>query len=140
MLIGELAKTLGVTAKTLRHYARIGLIPAPERSPGGYRSYSGAAVERARLVVGLRRLDLSLGAVRDLIEDTGDGRTLRQRLMGRLDEKLSEVDLEISVLQGKRDDLQARYEGLLQTPATRVGTCICGALLQPCACADARED
>ena len=32
MLIGELAKTLGVTAKTLRHYERIGLIPEPERS------------------------------------------------------------------------------------------------------------
>ena len=71
-----------------------------------------------------------------LLDDTGDGRSLRQRLMGELDEKVREYDLSISVLQGKRDDLQARYDGLLATPASRVGTCICGALLEPCECAD----
>lgn len=134
MLIGELAKTLGVTTKTLRHYEKIGLIPAAARSATGYRIYSEAAVERARLVTGLRRLDLSLEAVRSLLDGQGDGRSLRQRLLGQLDQQIQDYELRIAVLQGKRDDLQARYDGLLTTPRARSGTCICGALLERCTC------
>lgn len=134
MLIGELARTLGVTTKTLRHYEKIGLIPEAARSAKGYRIYSQAAVERARLVTGLRRLDLSLEAVRSLLDGQGDGRSLRQRLLGQLDEQIQDYELRIAVLQGRRDDLQARYEGLLTTPRARSGTCICGALLEPCTC------
>lgn len=134
MLIGELAKALGVTTKTLRHYERIGLIPAAARSPKGYRVYSEAAVVRARMVTGLRRLDLSLDAVRGLLDGGDDGRSLRQRLMGRLDEQIQDYDLRIAVLQGRRDDLQARYDALLTVPATQSGNCICGALLERCNC------
>lgn len=136
MLIGELARALGVTTKTLRHYEKIGLIPEAGRSENDYRVYCEAAVERARLVTGLRKLDLSLDAVRALLDDDGDGRSLRQRLMGRLDEQIQEYELRIAVLQGGRDDLQARFDALLSTPATHSGTCICGALLEPCSCGE----
>ncbi len=135
MLIGELAKALGVTTKTLRHYEKVGLIPAAGRSANGYRTYSPLATERARLIVGLRGLDLPLEKIRALLDTDGDGRSRRQRLMGELDRQIQEYDLQIAVWQGRRDDLQARYDGLLQTPAARAGTCICGALLQPCRCA-----
>lgn len=133
MLIGELAKALEVTPKTLRHYERIGLIPQAARAANGYRAYSPVAVERARLVVALRRLDLPIEAVRGLL-DGGDGRGLRQRLMGRLDELIGEHELRIAILQGRRDDLQARYYALLATPARDRDGCICGALLRPCTC------
>lgn len=142
MLIGELARALEVTPKTLRHYEKIGLVPAAGRATNGYRAYSAAAVARARLVVALRKLDLPLDAVRELLDGPRDeprdgpkdGRSLRQRLMGRLDQSIQEHDLRIAILQGRRDDLQARYDALLSTPARDPGGCICGALLQPCTC------
>ena len=56
MLIGELAKSLGVTTKTLRHYEEIGLVPAPARADNTYRVYAPEALARARLVVGLRSI------------------------------------------------------------------------------------
>ncbi len=42
--IGELAGELGLNTKTIRYYEEIGLLPAPRRTPAGYRLY-GAAVE-----------------------------------------------------------------------------------------------
>lgn len=134
MLIGELAQALEITPKTLRHYEKVGLLAEPGRSAKGYRTYSESAVERARLIVGLRRLDLSLETILELMENVDGERSLRQRLMGCLDEKIQDYELRISVLQGKRDDLQARYDGLLSTPSTQKGSCICGALLRPCTC------
>jgi len=134
MLIGELAKVLGVTPKTLRHYEKIGLIPEPGRSQNSYRTYSQTAIERARLVVALRQLDLSIEGIRALLDGTDDDRSLRGRLMGQLDEQVQDYQLRISVMQGQLDDLQARYDALLSTGADHPGTCICGALLQPCTC------
>ena len=40
MNIGEAARSSGVSAKMLRHYAEIGLIPATQRTLAGYRVYS----------------------------------------------------------------------------------------------------
>ncbi|MEO8245344.1 MAG: MerR family DNA-binding transcriptional regulator, partial [bacterium] len=39
MNIGEVAKASGVTAKMIRYYEEIHLIPQPERTASGYRSY-----------------------------------------------------------------------------------------------------
>ena len=132
MLIGKLAKELGVTPKTLRHYEAKGLVPRAERSAKGYRTYSDAAVRRARLVIGLRALGLSLHIIADVVR-TGDGQ-LRHKLLGVLDQQIQEYSLEIAVLQGRHDDLDARYHALLSPPARAPPHCVCGALLRTCDC------
>lgn len=58
MRIGELAHELGVSADTLRFYERAGALPRPPRGENGYRDYSPADVERLRLLIDLRRLDI----------------------------------------------------------------------------------
>lgn len=58
MRIGELAHELQVTADTLRFYERAGALPRPPRGENGYRDYSPADIERLRLLIDLRRLDL----------------------------------------------------------------------------------
>ena len=40
MKIGELAKAAHVEVETIRYYERIGLLPAPSRSPNGYRAFA----------------------------------------------------------------------------------------------------
>lgn len=132
MRIGDLANALATSTKTLRHYERMGLLPAPGRASNGYRVYDREAVARATLVVGLRRIGLSIEEVRDLLADGSDG--LRGRLMGLLDRHLQEIGLQIAILQGQHDDLAARYHALLDTPKDHPGSCVCGALSQPCTC------
>src|SRR6266446_649468 len=65
--IGTLAKRSGVTVETIRYYERIGLLPAPPRSPGGYRVYSSVHAERLQFVRRARDLGLSLDEVRHLL-------------------------------------------------------------------------
>lgn len=133
MLIGELAESLDITTKTLRHYERIGVLPASVRGENGYRHYSDEAVRQARTVVALRRLDLPIDTIKNLLY-AGSRDTLRQRLLGSLDQKRQEMALEIAVLQGKQEDLEARFMRLYQSPGTRPGHCICGLLDEPCTC------
>ena len=133
MRIGELAATLGTTTKTLRFYEGIGLLGLAVRSESGYRIYDRAAQDRARLVLGLRRLDLSIDELQDLVRNDGT-MTTRQRLLALMDEKLRNMYLQLSVLQGRCDDMAARHEALLSTPRDRPAECICDALFRPCAC------
>lgn len=37
--IGQVAKTTGVAAKTIRYYEEIGVVPTPSRTVSGYRQY-----------------------------------------------------------------------------------------------------
>lgn len=131
--IGELAKILGTSTKTLRFYEARGLLVQPARSAAGYRLYGPDSVRRARKVVELRRMGLSIQELQKLLKPD-DGSTRRQRLLASLDEKLRQQDLELGILQGRRDDLAARYEALLTTPSDRPADCVCDALLIPCHC------
>ena len=58
MRIGDVASELGVSADALRFYERAGASPRPPRGENGYRDYSAADVERLRLFIDLRRLDI----------------------------------------------------------------------------------
>jgi DNA-binding transcriptional MerR regulator len=60
MRIGELAEQLRVSTDTLRFYERSGLLPRPPRGENGYRDYGALDLERIRLLLNLRRLDLPL--------------------------------------------------------------------------------
>ena len=139
MRIGELARQLGTTTKTLRFYEQIGLLGPAPRSESAYRLYDDDAAATARLVIGLRHLELSIPELQDLLRD--DGRTTRrQRLLALTDERLRRMELELSVLQGRCDDLSARHAALLATPRGRPPQCVCEALLQPCTCSATREE
>ncbi|MFC8789419.1 MerR family transcriptional regulator [Streptomyces cinereoruber] len=67
MTIGEFARASRLSAKALRRYDELGLLP-PARVDAytGYRYYAGAQVERARLVAWLRRIGMPLAGVRDV--------------------------------------------------------------------------
>jgi len=132
--IGALAKNLGTTTKTLRHYEKMGLIIPSGRTRSDYRVYDTDDQRRARNVMGLRAIGLSIPEIQDVMQASRDAQPVRQRLLAYLDQKLRETDETLSVLQGRRDDLSARSMSLFDTPADRDHDCICNALLQPCDC------
>ena len=67
MVIGEAAKASGVSAKMLRYYESIGLIPAAGRTEGGYRVYGAREVETLRFIRRARDLGLSMERIKLLV-------------------------------------------------------------------------
>ncbi|MEW2294793.1 MerR family transcriptional regulator [Streptomyces sp. NPDC006743] len=71
MLIGEVARRSGVSARMLRHYDSLGLVRPSVRTGGGYREYSGEDIERIFHIESLRSLGLSLRDVGRALDDPG---------------------------------------------------------------------
>ncbi|MCZ4550981.1 MerR family transcriptional regulator [Gordonia rubripertincta] len=99
MLIGELSRQTGVSARMLRHYDSLGLVRPTDRSDGGYREYSNDDILRIFRVESLRSLGLSLREVQraldepdfaptelvgELIEQTRERLAREQELLDRL--------------------------------------------------------
>ncbi|MEV4543803.1 HEAT repeat domain-containing protein [Micromonospora echinaurantiaca] len=71
MLIGEVARRSGVSARMLRHYDSLGLVRPTGRTVGGYREYTPDDIRRIFYVEGLRSLGLSLRQVARTLDDPG---------------------------------------------------------------------
>ncbi|WP_062378905.1 MerR family transcriptional regulator [Demequina pelophila] len=69
--IAELARTAGVTSRTLRHYDAIGLLRPARTGPDGRRRYGEAELLRLQHILVLRELDVPLGTVASIV-DTDD--------------------------------------------------------------------
>ncbi|MGX2997375.1 MerR family transcriptional regulator [Streptomyces sp. JNUCC 64] len=69
LTIGAFARATRLSPKALRRYDGLGVLRPDRVAPGsGYRLYSPAQVERARLVASLRRLGMPLARVREVVE------------------------------------------------------------------------
>ncbi|RFU85777.1 MerR family transcriptional regulator [Streptomyces triticagri] len=71
MLIGEVARRSGVSARMLRHYESLGLVRPTERTGSGYREYSSDDIRRIFHIESLRSLGLSLREVGRALDDPG---------------------------------------------------------------------
>ena len=68
MNIGQAAKLSNVSAKTIRYYESINLIPKATRSDNGYRDYSSNDVEMLRFIKRSRNLGFSVDGVANLLD------------------------------------------------------------------------
>ncbi|MEV0135328.1 HEAT repeat domain-containing protein [Dactylosporangium sp. NPDC050688] len=71
MLIGDVARRSGVSARMLRHYESLGLVRPTGRTGSGYREYSADDIQRIFHVESLRSLGLSLREVGRALDDPG---------------------------------------------------------------------
>ena len=67
MNIGQAAAASGVSAKMIRHYEVVGLLPAPKRTESGYRQYNDAEVHALRFVRRARDLGFSIHEIGELL-------------------------------------------------------------------------
>lgn len=65
--IGEAARLSGVSAKMVRHYETLGLLPAVGRTDGGYRLYGETDVHTLRFIRRSRDLGFSMAEIGELV-------------------------------------------------------------------------
>lgn len=65
--IGQVAEATGLSLKTIRHYDEMGLVAPSERSPGGFRLYTAADVDRLLVIRRMKPLGFTLEQMRDLL-------------------------------------------------------------------------
>jgi len=106
---GEVAEAAGVNRQTLRYYERRGLLPVPDRSPGGHRLYDDQAVTTLRVIKAAQRLGFTLEEVADLIE-AGRPHGPDASLQTHAKDKLAEVEGRIADLVLIRENLRAALD------------------------------
>ncbi len=134
--IGQVAKRTGLDVRLIRHYEKIGLVPAPRRSDAGYASagyrlFTEEHVQRLEFIGFGRLLDLSLREIGELLNsvDVGCCTSAQPHVRNLLKEQLQEVDRRIAMLQELRHRLQSYYQRLpeeadCRTPASCPGSAI----------------
>ena len=107
MKIGELANATGTKVETIRYYEQTGLLPAPARTHGNYRSYGPDHLARLSFIRRARDLGFSIEQVRALL-DLSDDRTRDCATVDHIaSEHLREVDRKIADLTALRRELSA---------------------------------
>lgn len=114
--IKDVAERSGFSAATLRYYEDIGLLPAAERTPSGYRSYGDATLDRLAFIARAKQLGCSLDEIADLTTAWDGGRCgpIQDRLRDVVAAKLEDAGRQIDELRTLSDELRAAAEALEQ--------------------------
>ena len=125
--IGDVARLVGTTPRTIRYYEEIGLLPqAPDRHHGGHRLYDETEVERLREIMRLRNLlGVSLEELKTLLAAEDARAAVRAQLRrenvqpGRrrelLVEALGHLDRQLELVNHRFDELARLKEELSDT-------------------------
>ena len=106
--IGEVQDATGLSARTLRYYEELGLLPGVRRRAGGRRVYGPDEIERLRFIQRLKALGLSLAEIKELnavYAIAGSTRAMLARLSQLLARHQSEIDGRIQELSRLRDEI-----------------------------------
>ena len=104
-----------MSAKALRYYEDIGLLPPPPRSGSGYRDYEPSTLDRLTFIRAAQAVGLTLGEIRSIVALRDDGQTPCGHVLELLRARAAELDrriAELRVLRGELNRLVSRAEGL----------------------------
>lgn len=111
MKIGELARETGVSVRTLHHYDEMKLLTPSKRGGSGHRIYDKNDVVRLHHILSLKRLNLTLQEIRDIIgKENTDIAILLDRNIEALEEEIAEKRTTLDTLRGTRQFLLYKAE------------------------------
>jgi len=124
MQIGEVASRSGVPAKTIRFWEDQHLLPAPARTPAGYRDYDPGVLERLAFIRHAQAAGLTLDAIRQVLDIRDGGQPPCAHVTGLIARRLAEVEARLAELGRARDQLAAlAARAAAQDPADCRGYC-----------------
>lgn len=107
MNIGQAAAVSGVSAKMIRYYEGIGLIPKVGRTGAGYRVYTAADVNTLRFIrrardlgMPIERIRLLVGLWQDRARSSGDVKRIALEHVSELRTKIAELTAMCEALEG----------------------------------------
>ena len=106
--IGAACAEVGLSARTVRYYEELGLLPGVRRRIGGRRVYGPDELERLRFINRLKALGLSLSEIKELnavYAIAGSTRALLERLDDLLGTQQIDLDRRIDELRMLRDEM-----------------------------------
>ena len=106
MTIGEVARSSGVTAKMVRHYEALGLLPAAQRSAAGYRYYDETALHEIRFIRQARSLGFGLPQIAELLILWRDRGRASQEVKALAEAQLQALEQKIVELQQMQQSLR----------------------------------
>lgn len=105
MNIGDAAAASGVSAKMIRYYEQIGLIPPPPRTAAGYRTYAGRDVHMLRFIRRARDLGFTVEGITELLSLWADRSRHSAEVKRLAEEQIARLDTRIAELTAMRDTL-----------------------------------
>ncbi|HVV80414.1 MAG TPA: Cu(I)-responsive transcriptional regulator [Pseudolabrys sp.] len=99
MNIGEASNEAGVTAKMIRYYESIGLLPKPVRQNSGYRSYGGDDINRLKFLRRARSLGFSVPQITELMRLWSDRNRSNAKVRKLALDHVEELEVKVTQLQ-----------------------------------------
>ncbi|MGW1279284.1 heavy metal-responsive transcriptional regulator [Streptomyces tsukubensis] len=132
MRIGDLATVSGLTTKTIRFYEEAGLLPAPPRTPGGYRDYPAQAAARLGFIRDAQGAGLTLAEIRSVLALRDGGQPPCAHVTTLIDQHLADIELRLAELAKTREALRSLARRAAATdPAACTEDDICTILAPP---------
>ena len=103
--IGKAAELSGVTAKMIRHYESLQLIPKAERTTADYRVYTQADIHTLRFIRRARTLGFSIEEIGTLLSLWRNQRRTSEQVKRLATKHIAELDTKIAELQSMRGAL-----------------------------------
>jgi Cu(I)-responsive transcriptional regulator len=104
--IGAAATASGVSAKMIRHYESIGLIPAPKRTMAGYRTYSENDIHILRFIRQARNLGFPVQQIAQLLGLWHNQRRSSSQVKALAVEQIRHLDEKIAEMQSMKATLE----------------------------------
>lgn len=122
--IGELARRTGLSADSLRHYERRGLLPPAQRTAGGARRFSPLSERHVRAIQGALGIGFTLDELAEILTSRRQGAAPCKRVHALARAKLEELDRRLRELRAVRralaltlEDWERRLAASGDTPA-----------------------
>src|SRR5690242_20496458 len=96
---GQLARLAGVSADTLRHYERMGVLQTPDRLENGYRRYPPESLARVRMVRRALALGFTLEELARIVQERDRGGAPCRRVRDMAATKLTELEARIREME-----------------------------------------
>jgi len=111
MNIGQAAKASGISAKMIRHYETVALLPPAFRTEAGYRQYSDEDVHTLQFIRRSRDLGFSIDEIRDLLSLWQDRERPSREVKALAKRHVDDLDSRMQKLKSMKQALEHLVHG-----------------------------